>query len=216
MGLPQLQTDRPRLYTVEEYLAINRRAEERLVFIDSEIFTMRSESEAHSDICINLVGILHQQLRNTTCHLRSKGTIVRSSHATESKYGTTKGFFTYPDVLAVCGERQYLDEYKDVLLNSKIIIEVLSEKTEKFDRGEKFQRHTLYLDSLCDYVLVEQKYPHIEQFHRQGDETWLYSTVTGLEDTFHLAAINCRLKMSDIYDRVEFPPEPDEPQSPFI
>ena len=204
MGLPQLQSDRPRLYTVEEYLAIDRASEERLVFFDGEIFAMGSESEAHSEICVNLIGSFYQQLRNTPCSLRSKGTVVRSS-AAEPKYGTTKGLFTYPDVLIVCGERQYLDEYKDILLNPKIIIEVISETSEKFDRGEKFRRHCLYLDSLSDYVLVEQRRPLIEHYQRQGDGTWLYLTVTGLENIFHLASINCDLALSDIYDRVEFP-----------
>lgn len=218
MGLPQLKAQAQPLYTVEEYLALERSSEKRHIFLDGQVFEMSGESDAHGEISVNIVGSLHAQLRGTPCRVRTKDTKVRSGPA-RPKPGSRKGLFSFPDILVVCGEREYMDEHKDVLLNPTVIIEVLSDSTQDFDRKEKLRRYRFYLPSLRDYVLVEQTMPYLDHYSRQENGTWLFQSADGLESSINLPSINCRLELSDVYDRVEFPPEPDEPdepQFPFI
>src|SRR5215467_4960508 len=124
----------PSHYTVEEYLELERTSEERHEFLDGQIYLMAGESPDHSTICTNLTGQLYGQLRGKSCQVFSKDTKVRSGPKPKSPY-EFKGLYSYPDLVVVCGELQFHDEYKDVLLNPAVIIEVLSQSTEAFDRG---------------------------------------------------------------------------------
>jgi Uma2 family endonuclease len=205
MSLPQTRT----LYTVEEYLEMERDAEVRHQYLDGEIFEMAGESLAHGDICTNLVAELRNQLRGKHCRVLSKDTKVCSGWL-PSPRRMRKGLFSYPDVVIVCGQPQFHDEYQDILTNPNIIIEVLSETTEKFDRGEKFYRYRAHLQTLTDYVLVAQAKPYIDHFRRSEDEAWMFTSSEGLEANLRLASIECVLPLAEIYDRVEFPPEEDE------
>src|SRR5207237_5896930 len=95
-------------YTVEQYLALERRSEERHYYLDGAIYAMAGESDAHGDISVNLVAVLHIQLRATPCRVRTKDTKVRSGPIL-SAGETARGLFSYPDVLVICGEPEYND-----------------------------------------------------------------------------------------------------------
>jgi Uma2 family endonuclease len=208
MGLPKRK---PKFaYTPAQYLKIERSAEERHYYLDGEIYAMAGESPAHGDISTNLVVVLGNQLRGTPCRVRTKDTKVRSGPIL-SAGETTRGLFGYPDVVVLCGEPEYHDAMKDVVLNPKAIVEVLSESTEAFDRGEKFTRLQTWNPSLTDYVLVSQDRPQIEHFTRQADGTWSYRLTTGLDAAVVIASIQCTLRLADVYERVTF-----EEESPAV
>jgi Uma2 family endonuclease len=114
------------------------------------------------------------------------------------------GLYSYPDVLVVCGEPEYMDEHKDVILNPSVIIEVLSPATESFDRGEKCERYQTWNQSLTDYILVSQDKPMIEHFTRQMDNSWNQRRYVGLEAEVPITSIQCSLKLADVYERVDF------------
>jgi Uma2 family endonuclease len=192
------------LFTIEQYLAIERQSEERYEFLDGLIYEMAGESDAHGDICANLALVVGLQLRGTPCRMRIKDTKVRSGPT--PRPGSTRGLFSYPDLLIICGELQHFDEHRDVILNPAVIIEVLSNSTENFDRGEKFQRYQLWNPTLSDYVLVSQTRPVIEHFTRQADGSWSYRIFTGLESKLEIVAIHCELPLAEVYDRITFPP----------
>ena len=117
--------------------------------------------------------------------------------------GETSGcLFSYPDILVICGEPEYHDALKDIVLNPKVIMEVLSASTEAFDRGEKFTRLQTWNPSLTDYLLIAQDQPQIEHYTRQPDGTWSYRRTTGLHASVVISAIQCTLKLADVYDRV--------------
>ncbi len=191
-------------HTVEEYLAQERASEERHEYLDGQIYGMDGESEEHGDICVNIVGELRTQLRGGPCRVWTKDTKVRSD-PTPKPYQTRKGLFSYPDVVVVCGERQYHDRHHDVLLNPKIIIEVLSTSTEAYDRGEKFRRYRTYLESLTDYLLVSQSMPLIEHYRRQPNDEWLLAAAGELAGSLQLTSIDCTLQLAEVYDRISFP-----------
>ena len=207
MSLPQSQP----LYTVEEYLALEREAEERHEYLDGFIYAMAGESPNHGAICVNLTRIISTQLLGTPCQVFSKDMKVRSGPIPKTRY-TTKGLFPYPDLLVVCGELQFHDKHQDVLLNSTVIIEVLSPTTEAFDRGKKFRRYRMHIPTLTDYIVVSQDRPLIEHFARQDNGQWVIAaSVEELSESLSIASIGCALRLSDVYDRVTFPPEPPDP-----
>jgi Uma2 family endonuclease len=126
-----------------------------------------------------------------------------------------KGLYSYPDLVIVCGTPVFHDEYRDVLLNPQIIIEVLSPTTEAFDRGEKFLRYRTYLESLTDYVVIAQNQALVEHYTRQTNGQWLIAApAIDLADTVALTSIGCVLSLRDVYDRIVFPPPEDEGEEP--
>jgi Uma2 family endonuclease len=197
-------------FTEEEYLAIERASEERHEYIDGRIFAMAGESDQHGEICVNLIGELRSQLKGKPCRTRAQNTKVRSGPEPKPSQNP-EGFYSYPDVLVVCGERKFHDKYRDVLLNPNVIIEVLSKSMEAFDRGEKFIRYRIWLPTLTDYILVSQDNSMIEHYRRQSDREWILSTLDGLDAALKIESIGCSLKLSDVYDGVQFP----APQNAF-
>lgn len=209
MSLPKSET----LYTEEAYLALERKSEERHEYLDGHIYAMAGESINHGDICVNLVGQLYTQLRGGPCRALSKDMKVRSGPIPKPGY-SFKGLYSYPDLVVVCGEPQFHNEFRDVLLNPKVIIEVLSPSTEAFDRGEKFLRYRTYLESLTDYLVVSQSRPLVEHFTRQQNGQWLIeASAVDLAESVAIPSIDCVLRLSEVYDRILFDVPPDEESS---
>jgi Uma2 family endonuclease len=174
--------------------------------MDGQIYAMAGESPEHGAICTSLSGQLYSQLRGKPCQVFSKDMKVRSGPIPKPLQ-TTKGLYSYPDVLVVYGELEFHDQYRDVLLNPTVVIEALSPATETFDRGEKWARYQTWLLSLVDYVLVWQSMAKIEHYLRQPNAKWLYSPVSGLEGSLHLASVDCIIRLAEVYDRIVFPVE---------
>jgi Uma2 family endonuclease len=191
MSLPQRLSFSP-----EQYLAFERGTDARHEYLDGQVYAMAGESLEHSRICVNLAGELRARLRGGPCEVLSPNMKVVTA---------PPRLFAYPDATVVCGEPRFHDEHRDVLLNPTVIFEVLSRSTEAHDRGEKFLRYRTRIASLQDYILVSQDKPFVEHFSRQPDGSWRYSSVGGLSESIYLASINCRLPLSEIYDRIDFP-----------
>jgi Uma2 family endonuclease len=183
---------RPR-YTPEEYLAIERDSEGRCEYFAGEIFAMSGASERHNLITGNILAGLHSQFRGKPCKVYSSDMRVKVS---------ASGLYTYPDVVALCGKTRFDDDHRDTLINPMVIIEVLSNSTEAYDRGEKF-KHYRKVDSLNEYLLVSQEKHQVEHYVRQPGNHWLLSEASNLDDTIQLPSINSVLALSEIYDKVE-------------
>ncbi|MBI3909876.1 MAG: Uma2 family endonuclease [Armatimonadetes bacterium] len=184
--------------TEQEYLAIERAAEWKSEFYDGEMFAMAGATREHNLITLNVAADLLRQLKGRPCEAYASDMRVKVE---------ATGLYTYPDVVAVCGERRFADERQDTLLNPTLIIEVLFPSTEAYDRGEKFA-HYRRLASLREYVLIAQDRPRVERFVRQeGGQEWVFTEASGLQETVPLSSIGCQLTLAEIYDRVEFPPD---------
>jgi len=199
MGLPKA------ILTEDEYLKLERAAFERHQYFDGEIFLMAGESGEHADITSNTVIALGNQLGDGPCRVRVANTKVRSGPLPKSPKRPA-GLYSYPDIVVICDEPEYLDEHEDVILNPKVIIEALSKSTEAFDRGAKFTRYQQYNPALADYLLVSQDQPQIEHYHREKNGKWTYQCHLGLKAVVELASIRCRLKAMQVYRRVKFKP----------
>ena len=197
MGLPKT------ILTEDEYLAFERAAEERHIYVDGEVFAMAGASEEHNDISVNVVVSLSIQLGDGPCRVWDKDVKVRSGPLPKSPRRPA-GLYSYPDIIVVCDEPKYLDGHKDVLLNPSAIIEVLSDSTEGFDRGLKFARFQKYNPTLTDYILISQDRPQIDHYRREKDGSWKYKCYEGLKAIVKIESLKCRLKAADVYKRVKF------------
>ena len=180
--------------TPEEYLAAERSSETRSEYLDGGVFPMPGASLNHVQIAINVTTELNIQLRPSPCRVLGMDLKVRMPDSRK---------FFYPDVVVVCGEPQFHDDRKDVILNPHVVIEVLSKSTEAFDRGAKFQAYRT-VESLKEYLLVEQDRPLVEQYVRQEDGKWTLSTAVGLENALTLPSVECTLSLNAVYDKVDF------------
>lgn len=181
------------------YLLDERGRRDRHEYLDGHVYAMAGESEAHGTICVNLVAELRTQLRGGPCRVFTQNMKVRCG---PYQSGNLEGLFAYPDLVVVCGARQYLDEVQDVLLNPTLLIEVPSPSTAAFDRGEKFQRYRDWLPLLQDYVLVAQDQPLVEHFSRTI--LWNSQRLSDTGAVLELASITCRVPLREIYDGVTF------------
>ena len=183
----------PNIYlSPEEYLALERQADEKSEYFDGVVYAMSGASLNHNKIVANVIAELVQQLRGRPCSALPSDIKVRMPDSRK---------FFYPDVSVVCGEPQFHDQRNDVLLNPILIIEVLSESTEGFDRGGKFQAYQR-LESLQEYILISQNRPVVEQYVRQSQAIWQYTAAIGLESSLSLPSIECTLNLSTVYDKV--------------
>lgn len=191
----------PLVYTAEEYLASERDAFERHEWLDGMIYAMAGESPEHSLICTNVTITLGTQLKGKPCAVYSPNMKVYSRLSSDIGL---KGLFAYPDSTVVCGEARFHDEHRDVLINPRVVIDVLSPTTERYDRGKKFLRYQQN-QSLTDYVMVAQAYPSVEHYARRTNGSWLYSVTTELTASVPLESIECLLPLAEVYDRIAFP-----------
>ncbi|HET7079982.1 MAG TPA: Uma2 family endonuclease [Chloroflexia bacterium] len=187
-------------YTPEEYLALERAAPYKSEYLAGEIFAMAGAREEHNTIAANIVRQLGNQFQGRPCRVYVSDMRVRVSPA---------GLYTYPDVVAVCGPREFADAHHDTLINPTVIFEILSPSTEAYDRGEKFAQYWR-LASLTDYVLVAQDRVRVEHFTRQGDG-WFVTAASALDDALRLASIDAVLPLAALYENLEFPPSAAEP-----
>lgn len=178
--------------TPDKYLTLERKAEHKREYINGRIFAMAGASRQHNQITFNISVTLGIQLKGRTCVAYSSDMRVKVKQT---------GLYTYPDIVATCNEPLFEDSFVDTLLNPAVIIEVMPDSTEAYDRGVKFA-HYRRLPSLQEYVLVAQDGICVEHYLRR-DERWILSEISDLAGTCGLDSIDCTLSLADIYDKVE-------------
>ncbi|SLM31494.1 conserved hypothetical protein [Desulfamplus magnetovallimortis] len=180
--------------TREEYLEFEKDSEFRNEYYGGEIFAMVGARRNHNRISSNTSSILWNKLLSTPCEVFSSDMRVKIE-AIEK--------YTYPDIVVACDRINFLEDELDSLLNPVVIIEILSESTESYDRGLKFTHYRL-IESLQEYILISQYHCQVEKFKRDQGGFWVYSSTESLEKIVKLDSIECELPLSEIYHRVEF------------
>ncbi|MFN0316264.1 MAG: Uma2 family endonuclease [Burkholderiales bacterium] len=175
-------------YTLDEYLELERTVREKHEFFRGEIFAMGGASEAHNLIVSNVLGEMRQYLRGKPCRVYPSDMRVKVS---------ASGLYTYPDVVVVCGQPQF-EPPADTLLNPTLLVEVLSESSEAYDRGKKSEQYRT-LASLTDYLLIAQDRALVEHYCRQPEERWLLQTANRLEESVAISSLGCELPLSEVY-----------------
>lgn len=179
--------------SAEEYLALDRAAEVRSEFLDGEMIAMSGGSANHSTLKVNLTREISTILLGSSCQVFNSDLRIRVSSR----------MYAFPDLTVVCGKPQLADGRRDILLNPKVIFEVLSPSTERYDRGLKLH-HYRAIETLQDYVLVSQDQILIEQYTRGEAGVWSFRDYQTAEDTLLIPSIGVSLPLARIYERVEF------------
>ncbi|NJL00377.1 MAG: Uma2 family endonuclease [Spirulinaceae cyanobacterium SM2_1_0] len=183
------QRDRPTL-TAAEYLECEAQSPTKHEYRDGEIWAMAGTTDAHNTIALNIAVLLRNHLRGRDCQVYIADVKVRIEE---------RNCFYYPDLLVTCEPRdRETPLYKCF---PKLIIEVLSESTEAFDRGDKFNDYQT-LDSLEEYVLVNTKHQRVEIFRRQEIAGWLLQTYQPSEASFVLQSLDLSLSLAAVYEAV--------------
>ena len=189
--------------TAEEYLRFEYDAEFRHEWRDGVVTAMAGGTPRHAKVAMNVGGETRQRLKGSGCGVYNSDLRVRALRS---------GLYHYPDVTVVCGEPEFdpQDEKRQTIVNPKVIVEVLSPSTEADDRGDKFT-HYREIESLEEYVLVSQKSPKVETFHRGDDGRWVINhVVEDMAASVRLRSLDIELPLAEIYENVLFdaPPEP--------
>jgi Uma2 family endonuclease len=180
--------------TPEEYLAFEKNSEIKHEFCDGEIFAMTGASLNHNRISRNIQRELGMLLKGSSCENLSSDMRVKIQAREQ---------YTYPDIVIACDDilLEKIDGV-ETLLNPVVIIEILSDSTEAYDRGKKFSRYRL-ISSFKEYILVSQNHCQVERFVR-GDDSWKYFSYEDMNQSLTIDSVDAELLLSDIYYRVGF------------
>jgi Uma2 family endonuclease len=185
-----------RLLSPQEYLAKERLAPFRSEFYRGEMFAMAGGTPRHSRIKVNVGAELNNRLKDGPCVTYDCDLRILIA---------ATGLYTYPDFSVICGDLQFdvQDTKHETATNPTTIVEVLSDSTEAYDRGGKFEQYKL-IPTMREYLLVSQNSPQIERWSRQADDTWLPFIVTGLDQSIDLPALGITLPLAAVYSLVDF------------
>ncbi len=192
-------------YTLEEYFELDKNAEGNFEYFDGEVFEMSGVSPEHATIEMNLAEILNPVARKRGCrafpaNLRIKVPVLPN--------------YRYPDLSVVCGEIVFEEiQGLQCLVNPILIVEVLSESTEFFDRGEKY-RQFKSIESFREYLLVSQTDKFITLFQKHNERFWLQSDYVAGE-TLHLNTLDLDLNVDEVYQGVEIKSQITDPYNNY-
>jgi len=189
-----------KFYPPEEYLAVEEQAKQKSEYYDGDVVALAGSSLNHNRIAKKICFIIDSALSDKPCEVFFAEIKVRIE---------ARNFFTYPDVMVVCGDPKFVENRSDTITNPKIIIEVLSKSTERYDRSNKFHAYWT-LDSLEEYVLVDQYRMRVEYFKRISEKEWMLRVLTKPDEALALQAIDLEIPLSDIYQRIEWEDEAED------
>lgn len=174
-------------YTYAEYLAHEEASNVKHEYLDGEIYAMAGGSPEHAELAVAVASSLRAQLEGKPCRVFSSDLRIRVAPT---------GLTTYPDVSVVWGPLERDHEGRETILNPTVLVEVLSDSTERYDRGEKFE-HYKQIPSFKEYVLVSQKAALVEVFRRHGDSWSRLEAKAG--ERLVLQSIQCELNVDELY-----------------
>lgn len=180
-----------RIWTAEEYLAWERLQPTKHEFFQGKIVAMPATTLAHGRVVVNIGAELRSALREKPCEVLISNMRIKVP---------ATGLYTYPDALIVCGKAELEDEVRDTLLNPKVLVEVLSEESERYDRGKKLEQYRS-IASLSEYILAAQDQVLVEHFSHQPDGSWLLREARA-GGRITLPSIDCTIEVDEIYLKV--------------
>ncbi|MCP5517567.1 MAG: Uma2 family endonuclease [Verrucomicrobiales bacterium] len=185
-----------------EFLAFERESDLKHQFFEGEVFAMSGGTPAHSRIASNFMITLGNRLWGKACQPYNSDLRIKVA---------LTGLITYPGLSVICGPLEFAAGTNDTVVNPTLLVEVLSDSTEAFDRGRKFH-HYQRIPSLREYVLVSQHEPRMEQVVRGAAGEWTWREAEGMEASLALPSVDVTLALTDVFAQVEFTPPP-EPHS---
>jgi Uma2 family endonuclease len=179
--------------SIEEYLEMENAEAQKHEYYKGEIFAMSSAKMPHNTITKNLLGNLFNKLKGKKCQPYGSDTRIHIP---------TNTLFTCPDISIICGEIITLNDDAYNVINPLVIIDVLSQSTKNYDRGEKFK---LYRDipTLKEYILADSESIHIEVFRLNDNNYWELEEYNSINDLLYVKVIDEKIPVPDIYEGVK-------------
>jgi len=178
-------------YTEDEYFEFERTSFGRWEYVKGEIRAMSGGTADHSTIAGNIARALGNALVPKGCRV----------FGSDMKVHTRADVNTFPDVSVVYGPLGFYQGRKDIITNPLLVVEVLSDSTEAYDRGDKLRFYQT-IPTLTDYLLVAQDEARVLLYTRHEDH-WHYRDISGLTSAVHLPSVETTLALSDIYALIE-------------
>lgn len=175
--------------THAEYLALEEKSLTKHEWLDGVISARAESTPDHAALAAAVIGELGVQLRGKRCRVFTGDLRVRV---------LATGLSTYADVTVVCGGLELDPDDKNAATNPVLVVEVLSDSSEAYDRGEKFG-HYRRIPSLAEYVLVSQRSPKIEVFRKNEAGKWVLAEEASRGETAPLLSIGCALSVDEVY-----------------
>ena len=182
-------------FTLEEYIEFDKNSEERYEYFDGVVVSMSGGTLAHNRIARNLTTGLTNRLGGQGCEVLPADMRIKVPKAPP---------YRYADLVVVCGQ-PIIESVQglDVLVNPALIVEILSESTEAYDRGKKFVSYQS-IGTFREYLLIAQDRPYITHYMRQSDESWLRTDIEDLDSEIKFTTLSCTLSLKEIYSLVDF------------
>ena len=188
----------PKIYTPEEYLALEIEAEDRHEYRSGEIIPMSGGTPAHNEIVSNLMFAIKSALK-----LALKSQTYSIFVADQRLWIPESNTYAYPDVVVVPRPIELQPGRKDTIANPLFLAEVLSNSTKAYDRDEKFAAYRT-IPTFQEYLLIDQTQPHVEQYLKQGTNQWLFQEYNGQEASIMLDSLSVELSLADLYENIDF------------
>jgi Uma2 family endonuclease len=183
----------PQFMTVDQWRELERHSHDiKHEYINGQVYAMAGGSRAHGRISSNAVRTLEDALENSPCNVYNSDVAARLSPTC----------YTYPDVTVTCDERDQATPDETEIQSPRVVVEVLSDSTEAYNRGEKFALYRA-CPNVQEYVLVNTKYQAVEVFHRTL-KIWEYQAY-GPGDEVELASIGVCFPLAALYRRTTVP-----------
>jgi Uma2 family endonuclease len=189
---------RRQLVSVDDYLAGELVSPVKHEYLGGVVYAMAGARNAHNLIASNVLVAVGSRLRGSRCRPYNSDTKIRVRLPTHVR-------FYYPDASVICRPNPQTDSFQD---EPAAIVEVLSRRTRRTDEGEKKDAY-LTIPSLSVYLLIEQEWPAVVVW-RRTEQGFVREAYTGPEAVIPLGELGTELPLAEIYDGVEFAPEPDE------
>lgn len=184
----------PKSYTEAEYLALEVTSEIRSEYRNGDIIAMPGGTPTHNEVIRFFIYLLTAALRKQPY----------SIFMTDQRlWIPERAMYTYPDIMVTPRPVPLKAGRKDTVIDPILIAEVLSESTQGYDRGDKFAAYRT-IATLQDYVLIDPNTPHVEYYAKQGEQQWLFTDYSSLEQSFTLASVNVQIPLVELYEAVEF------------
>jgi len=175
---------------------MEEQAKDRHEYHDGEILAMSGGTYRHSRINTNLLIALGMRLRNNPCEPLDSNMRVRI---------LGRASYVYPGISIVCGGPEFDgdDPKQTTITNPRIVVEVLPDSTERYDRGRKLDLYR-EVPSLQEYVVVSQQQPLVETFLRQPQGAWLLNPWKEIDAAMRLHSVGMSIPLTEIYSGVKF------------
>ncbi len=191
-----MSADPKKIYTLEEYLALEGESEVRYEYVNGQVLDMSGGTLYHDVVMDNVRDVLKRELDGKACRVFSSNRQIKTPALLP---------YRYADGSVVCGNIE-VEQFNgcDLLLNPILVWEVLSKNTEAYDRGDKFTYYKS-IPSLKEYLLIAQHRPHVTQYIKQNERIWYRQEFNDKSESIHIPSLEVTLQLNEIYQDVIFP-----------